>query len=53
MPEVIIGLSLLLLFVSLQNLVGWPETRGMTTITIAHLTFSMAYVTVVIQSRLS
>jgi len=53
MPEVIIGLSLLLMFVTLQNLVGWPGARGMTTITIAHLTFSTAYVTVVIQSRLS
>lgn len=53
MPEVIIGLSLLLMFVAMQNVIGWPEARGMTTITIAHLTFSTAYVTVVIQSRLS
>ena len=53
MPEVITGLSLLLLFVALQDLIGWPEGRGVTTITIAHITFSMAYVAVVIQSRLS
>jgi len=53
MPEVIIGLSLLLLFVAMQNIVGWPSGRGVTTITIAHLTFSTAYVAVVIQSRLS
>jgi putrescine transport system permease protein len=53
MPEVIIGLSLLLLFVAMQQLVGWPETRGVTTITIAHLTFSSAYVAVVVQSRLT
>lgn len=53
MPEVITGLSLLLLFVALEQLVGWPAGRGMTTITIAHMTFSMAYVTVVVQSRLS
>ena len=53
MPEVITGLSLLLLFVALEDLVGWPGGRGITTITIAHITFSMAYVTVVIQSRLS
>ena len=52
MPEVITGLALLLLFVAMQSLVGWPEGRGVTTITIAHITFSMAYVTVVIQSRL-
>ena len=53
MPEVITGLSLLLLFVALEDLVGWPGGRGVTTITIAHITFSMAYVAVVIQSRLS
>ena len=52
MPEVITGLSLLLLFVSLQELIGWPATRGATTITIAHITFSMAYVTVIVQSRM-
>ena len=53
MPEVITGLSLLLLFVALQDLIGWPGGRGVTTITIAHITFSMAYVAVVIQSRLA
>jgi putrescine transport system permease protein len=52
MPEVITGLSLLLLFVSLQALTGWPSERGANTITIAHTTFAMAYVTVVVQSRL-
>lgn len=53
MPEVITGLSLLLLFVALESMIGWPGGRGVTTITIAHITFSMAYVAVVIQSRLS
>jgi putrescine transport system permease protein len=53
MPEVITGLSLLLLFVAMEHTLGWPSGRGVTTITIAHITFSMAYVTVVIQSRLS
>ena len=53
MPEVITGLSMLLLFVAMEQLFGWPAGRGVTTITIAHITFSMAYVTVVIQSRLS
>ena len=52
MPEVITGLSLLVLFITLSQLVGWPSERGFTTITIAHITFSMAYVTVIIQSRL-
>src|SRR5690606_14443740 len=37
MPEVITGLSLLLLFVSLEQLIGWPKGRGMLTITLAHI----------------
>lgn len=53
MPEVITGLSLLLLFVGLANSIGWPEQRGFITIWIAHVTFCMAYVTVVVSSRLS
>lgn len=53
MPEVIIGLSLLLLFVAMQETIGWPSGRGQTTITIAHMTFAMAYVTVIVQSRLA
>lgn len=53
MPEVIIGLSLLLLFVAMEQTVGWPSGRGFTTITIAHITFSMAYVAVVVRARLS
>lgn len=53
MPDVILGLASLLLFVSMGQLVGWPEGRGVTTITIAHITFSIAYVTVIVQSRLS
>ena len=52
MPDVILGLSSLLLFVSMEQLLGWPDGRGMTTITIAHVTFSMAYVAVIVQSRL-
>ncbi|MBL8200829.1 MAG: ABC transporter permease subunit [Chromatiales bacterium] len=53
MPEVITGLSLLLLFVFLEQLIGWPQGRGFATIVIAHITFAMAYVTVVVQSRLA
>ncbi|MGH8249360.1 MAG: ABC transporter permease subunit [Steroidobacteraceae bacterium] len=53
MPEVITGLSLLLLFVAMEQAIGWPAGRGIVTITIAHMTFSMAYVTVIVQSRLS
>ncbi len=53
MPEVITGLSLLLMFVGLEQLIGWPAGRGMTTIIIAHITFCMAFVAVVVQSRLA
>ena len=53
MPEVITGLSLLLMFITLADLIGWPGDRGFTTITIAHITFSMAYVAVIVQSRLT
>lgn len=53
MPEVITGLSMLLLFVSMQQLIGWPAGRGFTTITLAHITFTMSYIAVVMQSRFS
>jgi len=53
MPEVILGLSLLLLFVSMQSAIGWPGQRGVITILIAHATFSTAYVTIIVQSRLA
>jgi len=39
--------------VALEETIGWPAGRGITTMTIAHMTFSMAYVTVVVQSRLA
>ena len=52
MPEVITGLSMLLLFVTMEQLIGWPAGRGITTIIIAHVTFTMAFVTVIVQSRL-
>ena len=53
MPDVITGLALLLLFVAMEQIIGWPRGRGMLTIIIAHATFCTAYVTVVVQSRLS
>ncbi len=52
MPEVITGLSLLLLFVQMAALTGWPADRGMVTIWIAHTTFCSAYVAVVVAARL-
>jgi putrescine transport system permease protein len=53
MPEVITGLSLLMLFIALEGIIGWPSGRGVDTITIAHITFSMAFVAVIIQARLA
>ncbi|MHC8377476.1 ABC transporter permease subunit [Pseudomonas sp. MDT1-16] len=52
MPEVITGLSLLLLFVAMAQLIGWPMERGIFTIWIAHTTFCAAYVAVVVSARL-
>jgi putrescine transport system permease protein len=51
MPEVIIGLSLLLMLVSVQRLAGFPE-RGILTICLGHTLMGMAYATVVVQSRM-
>jgi putrescine transport system permease protein len=51
MPEVVMGISMLLLFVGSERLFGWPP-RGFLTIAIAHITFSIAFVAVVVQARL-
>jgi len=53
MPEVVTGLSLLLMFITLEQWFGWPEGRSIVTIVIAHATFGMAFVAVVIQARLA
>lgn len=53
MPEVVTGLSLLLLFVAVEQATGWPEGRGVLTIAIAHITLGTAFVAVVVESRLA
>jgi putrescine transport system permease protein len=53
LPEVVTGLSLLLLFVALQGVLGWPASRGALTVLLAHATVGMAYVAVVVQARLA
>jgi len=50
-PEVVLGISLLLMFVEMSSLFGWPDGNGMFTIWVGHVTLCMAYVAVVIQSR--
>ncbi|MBV9587132.1 MAG: ABC transporter permease subunit [Alphaproteobacteria bacterium] len=52
-PEVILGLSLLLLFVAVQNFIGWPASRGIATVTIAHATFTACFVAVLVRAQLS
>ena len=53
LPDVLVGLSLLLLFVQMEGWIGWPAGRGALTITLAHVSVSLAYVAVVIEARLS
>ncbi|MCB2114714.1 MAG: ABC transporter permease subunit [Rhodobacteraceae bacterium] len=52
MPEVITGIASLMLFILMAEYIGWPATRGFTTVTLAHITFSMVFVTTIIHSRL-
>jgi putrescine transport system permease protein len=52
MPEVITGIASLMLFILMAQWLGWPAQRGFTTVTIAHITFSMTFVATVVQSRL-
>jgi putrescine transport system permease protein len=52
MPEVITGISSLLLFIVMAEQLGWPGSRGFTTVTLAHITFSMVFVAAVVQSRM-
>ena len=53
LPEVITGLSLLLLFVVLERWTGWPSGRGAATVTVAHASVAVAYVAVVVRARLA
>ncbi len=53
LPDVLVGLSLLLLFVQMEQLFGWPAGRGALTITLAHISVSLSYVAIVVEARLS
>ena len=50
-PEVIQGISLLLLFVAMEQLLGWPKGRGITTMWIGHVMLCVSYVAIIVQSR--
>jgi putrescine transport system permease protein len=53
MPEVITGISTLMLFILTARWLGWPAERGFTTVTLAHITFAMVFVATIVQARLS
>jgi putrescine transport system permease protein len=53
MPEIVMGVSMLLMFVGMEQAIGWPAGRGVETIVIAHVTFTMSFVAVVVESRLA
>jgi putrescine transport system permease protein len=53
LPEVITGLSMLLLFIAMDQAIGWPHGRGEATVTLAHASVSVAYVAVVVRARLT
>ena len=52
MPEVITGISSLMMFILMAQWIGWPSARGFTTVSLAHITFSMVFVTTIIHSRM-
>lgn len=52
MPDVMTGLAMLMMFVALEQVIGWPSQRGILTIAIAHITLAMAYVYLIVESRL-
>ena len=52
MPEVITGISSLMFFILMAQWIGWPGQRGFTTVTLAHITFSMVFVTTIVQARM-
>ena len=52
-PEIITGITLLLLFVSMAQILGWPKHRDAISLILAHISFCMAYVTVTVQPRLA
>ncbi len=53
MPEVVTGLTLLLMFVTLEQLTGWPDGRGFATLVLAHASFGLSYVAVIVQARMA
>ena len=53
LPELILGLAMLLFFISLNNFISFPSTRGQLTIFISHVTFCIAFVAIIVQARLT
>ncbi len=53
MPEIISAISLLLLFVAMAQTIGWPAERGIVTLVLAHASFTLSFVAVIVQSRVA
>ena len=53
LPDIVLGVALLLAFSTFQQILGWPAQRGTLTVVIAHVTMCTAYVTIVMQSRIA
>ena len=52
MPEIIVGFSLLMLFMSLEDILGFPKERGVLTVVIGHIMATMSYVHMTVRTRL-
>lgn len=53
MPDILLGVAFLLLFVTLEQWIGWPDGRGATTVILAHTTFTIAYVAIIVRARMT
>lgn len=53
MPDIVMGLSSLMLFIGMEKFFGWPSGRGITTVIITHITFTISYIVMIVQARLS
>jgi len=53
LPDVVMGLSLMIMFMGFNTLIGFPQNYGFGTILVGHVTFCTAYVTIVLQARLN
>lgn len=53
MPDIVMGLSSLMLFIGMEKYFGWPSGRGITTVVISHITFTISYIFMIVYARLT